>query len=65
MVEGVAVVLMNPVDAAAHPDGVFAGHPIVADPDTPPGYARFKVKLPPEATEPEPGVASVAWEWEE
>lgn len=48
-VEPVVTVLMNPRDAADHPDGTFGGHPIVPDPGMPEGWARFKAELPPDA----------------
>lgn len=52
-VEPVVSVLMNPLDAADHPDGTFGGHPIVPDPAMPEGWARFKTELPPDvAVEP-------------
>lgn len=47
-VEPAVSVLMNPQDAADHPDGTFGGHPIVPDPAMPEGWVRFKAELPPD-----------------
>ncbi len=49
-VEPDVTVLMNPADAADHPDGTFGGHPIVPDPGMPEGWARFRVEPPPGVT---------------
>lgn len=49
-VEASVTVLLNPEDAATHATGVFGGYPIVADPDVPPGFARFRIEPPPGET---------------
>jgi hypothetical protein len=52
-VEGRTVALLNPEDAATHPDWTVFGLPIVEDPDVPPGFVRFRTEVP-------PGIAAAA-----
>lgn len=53
-VDAEVVVLLNPEDAATHPDGTFGGLPVVADPRVPPGFARFRYEMP-DSVDVEPG----------